>query len=167
MSNPTSCFVKKKKIYIYNNNNRKAMKWQLFITLFSLIGCTAWNTTIWPLLLWLKAILPGLFPPEPRFRFQNGGCVKSAYCQPHLHSKHMAFILWVLLPSLSPQQQFCPLHLINRSGVSEQSKQTAQYPPISFLWSGQALYLPLYIPSSFLSWLHPSADKKHFTVYFS
>ncbi len=62
-----------------NNNNRKAMKWQLFITLFSLIGCTAWNTTIWPLLLWLKAILPGFFPPEPRFRFQNGGCVKSAY----------------------------------------------------------------------------------------
>ncbi len=76
MSNPTSCFVKKKND---NNNNRKAMKWQLFITLFSLIGCTAWNTTIWPLLLWLKAILPGFFPPEPRFRFQNGGCMKSAY----------------------------------------------------------------------------------------
>ncbi len=32
------------------------------------------------LLLWLKAILPGFFPPEPRFRFQNGGCVKSAFC---------------------------------------------------------------------------------------
>ncbi len=77
------CKKKKKKkniyIYIYIYNNRKAMKWQLFITLFSLIGCTAWNTTIWPLLLWLKAILPGFFPPEPRFRFQNGGCVKSAY----------------------------------------------------------------------------------------
>ncbi len=78
MSNPTSCFVKKKKKN-NNNNNRKAMKWQLFITLFSLIGCTAWNTTIWPLLLWLKAILPGFFPSEPRFRFQNGGCMKSAY----------------------------------------------------------------------------------------
>ncbi len=42
------------------------------------------------LLLWLKAILPGFFPPEPRFQFQNGGCVKSAYS---IKSNQITFIV--------------------------------------------------------------------------
>ncbi len=52
------------------------------------------------------------FPPEPRFRFQNGGCVKSAYWfyldvyrklslgHKHAHAQYRLFMLLPLKPSI-------------------------------------------------------------------